>query len=245
MRHDPFEYGRDAFEFVERLNGLSTTSQVLDSMQTAIARHGLETLLLIGLPNPDQRFEDIVLGRRWPREWLKIYTEEQYVHVDPVLRHLRRTAGPFEWSEVRFDAEREPRGAELMGRRHEFGFDGALVVPISGPGGNVACVSMSARKFTLTPRDRRPLHLMAYYAFEKVAGFRRRQPLPIRRSLTEREREVLSWAAMGKSAWEVSEILSIAERTVNEHAQTAFQKLGAMNKTHAVALAIRDRLIAV
>jgi LuxR family quorum sensing-dependent transcriptional regulator len=62
-------------------------------------------------------------------------------------------------------------------------------------------------------------------------------------SLTAREVEVLTWVARGKSAWEVGEILHIAKRTVDEHVQTAVRKLGAVNRTHAVALAMRDRII--
>jgi LuxR family quorum sensing-dependent transcriptional regulator len=66
-----------------------------------------------------------------------------------------------------------------------------------------------------------------------------------RPTLTSREVEVLTWVARGKSAWEIGEILEIAKRTVDEHAQTAVRKLGAVNRTHAVALAIRDRVIEV
>jgi LuxR family quorum sensing-dependent transcriptional regulator len=66
---------------------------------------------------------------------------------------------------------------------------------------------------------------------------------PKNRSLTSREVEVLTWVARGKSAWEIGEILHITKRTVDEHAQTAVRKIGAANRTHAVALAIRDRLI--
>jgi LuxR family quorum sensing-dependent transcriptional regulator len=62
-------------------------------------------------------------------------------------------------------------------------------------------------------------------------------------SLTPREREVLRWVARGKSAREVGEILHIAKRAVDEHAQTAVRKLGARNRTHAVAIAVRDGLI--
>jgi LuxR family transcriptional regulator, quorum-sensing system regulator BjaR1 len=49
--------------------------------------------------------------------------------------------------------------------------------------------------------------------------------------------------ANGKSAWEIGEILHITKRTVDEHVQTAVRKLGAANRTHAVALALRDGLI--
>lgn len=61
--------------------------------------------------------------------------------------------------------------------------------------------------------------------------------------LTVRETEVLGWVARGKSAWEVGEILHIGKRTVDEHVRTAVQKLGACNRTHAVAIALRDRII--
>jgi DNA-binding CsgD family transcriptional regulator len=62
-------------------------------------------------------------------------------------------------------------------------------------------------------------------------------------NLTVREREVLTWISLGKSAWEIGEILGIAKRTVDEHAQTAARKLGAANRTQAVAIAVRDGLI--
>ena len=62
-------------------------------------------------------------------------------------------------------------------------------------------------------------------------------------ALSEREREVLTWAARGKLAAETAKILGITTRTVNKHTQTAFRKLGAANRTHAVALALRKRLI--
>ncbi|WP_081623599.1 MULTISPECIES: helix-turn-helix transcriptional regulator [Hyphomicrobiales] len=32
-----------------------------------------------------------------------------------------------------------------------------------------------------------------------------------------REREVFKWASRGKTAWEISQILSIGKRTVNTH----------------------------
>jgi DNA-binding CsgD family transcriptional regulator len=65
------------------------------------------------------------------------------------------------------------------------------------------------------------------------------------RLLTPRELEVLTWAARGKSAWEIAQILRITKRTVNEHAQTATRKLNAANRTQAVVIAVRDHLISL
>ena len=56
---------------------------------------------------------------------------------------------------------------------------------------------------------------------------------------------MLTWVARGKSAWEIAKILGIAKRTVDEHVQSATQKLGAVNRTQAVALALLRRIIEI
>ena len=61
--------------------------------------------------------------------------------------------------------------------------------------------------------------------------------------LTPRECEVLRWVANGKSAWEIGAILHITKRTVDEHVQTAVRKLGAVNRAHAVAIALSNGVI--
>ena len=66
------------------------------------------------------------------------------------------------------------------------------------------------------------------------------KPKPV---LSRREREVLGWIAQGKTARETSEVLSIAERTVEAHVNSAMRKLKAKTRTHAVAIALRDRVI--
>jgi LuxR family quorum sensing-dependent transcriptional regulator len=57
--------------------------------------------------------------------------------------------------------------------------------------------------------------------------------------LTPREREVLTWAAAGKSAWETATILSISEKTVIHHLDHIRRKLDAANTTQAVVVALQ------
>ncbi|MFT7773302.1 helix-turn-helix transcriptional regulator [Roseateles sp.] len=52
--------------------------------------------------------------------------------------------------------------------------------------------------------------------------------------LTKRELDVLSWTAQGKTAWEVSVILSMSEKTVNFHLGNAMRKLEVTSKHQAV-----------
>jgi len=88
------------------------------------------------------------------------------------------------------------------------------------------------------------LHLISLYAFERMRQLLGRKS-EVKPPLTPREREVLAWSAQGKSAWEIGTILSVGKRTVDEHAQTAMRKLGAVNRTQAVAIALRHRLFDV
>lgn len=52
--------------------------------------------------------------------------------------------------------------------------------------------------------------------------------------LTRREIDVLSWTSQGKTAWEVSVILGMSEKTVNFHLGNAMRKLQVNSKHQAV-----------
>ena len=61
--------------------------------------------------------------------------------------------------------------------------------------------------------------------------------------LTPKELEVLKWLKQGKSSWDISIILGRSERTMNFHVGNIVRKLDAMNRTHAVAIAVDNKLI--
>jgi DNA-binding NarL/FixJ family response regulator len=56
--------------------------------------------------------------------------------------------------------------------------------------------------------------------------------------ISPREREVLSLAATGLTAHEMADDLALSTMTVDTHIRNAIRKLGAHNRTHAVALAV-------
>jgi DNA-binding CsgD family transcriptional regulator len=61
--------------------------------------------------------------------------------------------------------------------------------------------------------------------------------------LTPRERELLLRVADGYTAKEISEALGITVRTAETYMDTIINKLRARNRTHAVTLALRQKLI--
>jgi DNA-binding CsgD family transcriptional regulator len=81
--------------------------------------------------------------------------------------------------------------------------------------------------------------------FESIAGWPGAVPEHNEdlRPLRSRELECLRWSSEGKTAWEISVLLSISERTVKKHIESAVRAMGCSGKTHAVAKAIRQQLI--
>jgi len=71
-----------------------------------------------------------------------------------------------------------------------------------------------------------------------VAGAGERKPL------SQREREVLRMLAEGGSYTEIGGALYLSPDTVRAHAQRAMTKLGARTRTQAVAVALREAMIA-
>jgi DNA-binding NarL/FixJ family response regulator len=66
----------------------------------------------------------------------------------------------------------------------------------------------------------------------------------VRKALSEREREVLRMLAEGGSYAEIGSTLHLSPDTIRAHAQRAMAKLGARTRTQAVAVALRDGLVA-
>jgi len=68
-------------------------------------------------------------------------------------------------------------------------------------------------------------------------------PVPVREPLTPRELELLRYLAEGYTNKEIARAMVLAEDTVKKGVQTLIAKLGATDRTHAVVLALRRRLI--
>ena len=62
-------------------------------------------------------------------------------------------------------------------------------------------------------------------------------------ALTSREIQILAQLAEGQSNKVIAGSLTIAEDTVKQHLKSLYEKLGAADRAHAVAIALRQRLI--
>jgi DNA-binding CsgD family transcriptional regulator len=61
--------------------------------------------------------------------------------------------------------------------------------------------------------------------------------------LTERERAVLGHVSQGYTTVQISALLGISAKTIDNHKRRIYAKLGVHNQAHAVGLAVRNGMI--
>ena len=77
----------------------------------------------------------------------------------------------------------------------------------------------------------------------RLAGVARTEVWPKTIDLNDREVEVLTWVARGKTSAEIAQIVGLTKRTIDFHIDNARGKLGAATRTEAVIKATTGRLI--
>ena len=77
----------------------------------------------------------------------------------------------------------------------------------------------------------------------RLAGVARNEIWPTLVSLSDREAQLLTWVARGKTSVEIGEMLNMPKRTVEFHLDAARTKLGASTRTEAAFKAAIGRLI--
>jgi LuxR family quorum sensing-dependent transcriptional regulator len=229
-------------EPIALLNSASNAEYILKLLARAFAPFGSTAILVnIDLPRgPPGLFAHIGL----PDELSAVFANTPYLQVSPIGRLARHSFVPVRWTKETWVNDSDPRAREVMQVVASFGLHEGCVIPVRGPRGLEADVSLAGDKMTIGEDYRPFVHCLAYYGFvrlHRLLVVPRRLRLP----LTPRDRDVLVLSARGKSTAEIATTMGIAERTVEEHVRHACRRLGARNRTHAVAIAIRDALIAV
>lgn len=242
------DVGARALDFIERIEPLNTADDILNALLGIITEFGLTSFCISGLPEPGESLREYVLLSGWPTAWLERYIRQDYVHVDPVIRQLRRTVTPFKWDEAAYDRDNEPGAHRVMTEATEFRMNSGLTVPIYSVSGFQACVTYGSaeRKVDLPSRSVAALHLISIYAHNKTRDImvgNGNRAAKRATGLSAREIEVLKWMAAGKTNWEIARILGVAERTVEFHVSQALRRLNAVTRTQAVAEAFRARIL--
>ena len=183
--------------------------------------------------------------RNYSENWMKHYADKGYEKIDPVPKYCFSTNKPFTWDWMVNSLELSNDERKVMNEAQEAKLFDGVAVPLYGINGEIAGVGM-ASSASGTEMNKDILCKIRALAFQfHLAYTEKEEAAESLRDihLTVREKEILLWAAEGKSDPIIAEIIGISHSTVRFHLNNIFKKLNANERTFAVVKAIRHGLI--
>lgn len=178
----------------------------------------------------------------YPNEWTALYKRAHFFDVDPVVALCKRSVFPVLWEEKIFS-----EAPNLWDLAQSFGVHLGWTQSVHDFQGIFSMLTLGRSKGDVTPQELYEkagqvlwlCHAMHAVVAQKYADKPCIHPPS---TLTPRETEILKWSAMGKTADEVGNIMSITPRTVGFHVSSAMRKLGVNSKIAAVLRASKAGL---
>lgn len=182
----------------------------------------------------------------YPKMWREKYFGDNLQKFDPVVRYCFEKTTPVTWNKlIGMDAYCDAAGLEIMKEARNNGLVDGLSVPLKASTGETAIFSMTTKNADkVEVRLLKILPLAQYFGHILLETYLRICLTGVQtEKLTPREKESLLWACEGKTAWEISQIMNVSERTAIFHLGRVTKKLGASNRQHAVAKALMNGLV--
>lgn len=240
------EFADTYSELTATVDEISTLDDLEEFVRKIVSAYELKHAVYYMPGVPGQAEIKPVAVITYPPEWVKRYFDADYLSVDPCVSEGFANLLPLDWSN--YD-KRSPRVKQLFGESTEFGIGRqGMTFPIRGPKGEAALFNITSdlnddewrrvKKFYM-----RDFQILAHTIHAKARIIGGARPTDYAAKLTPRERECLTWCAVGKTSEDIGTILGISEGVVRIHLQSAQHKLDCLNRTHTVAKAITLKLI--
>lgn len=123
--------------------------------------------------------------------------------------------------------------SELVGN-----YESVLVVPTGLHKNKFACFVLELSSLGAEPHKVKMLgDYWRIFLVEIFEAYRRSTSFDAVK-ITRREKECIRWASIGKTSWEISQILDISQRTVDFHLTNCIKKTNSTNRQHAIVKCI-------
>jgi len=242
---------RQVFSFAEQMTAFGVPADVLAALGAAIdGRTPLKVLGAARLPVHSRDWltaklgDTVFLSEDSPRGWWPEYQSLAQTYLDQDLMMARSSLAPFTWTESRrmlepIGVDRWPYDLALR-----YGMRDGFTCPV-GRRWVLAFWSPKSLSRCCEWESRAIIFLAANFAALRLEQLlpANAARVPRKSRLTPRELAVLRLSSLGHPAAEASEALGLGEETVRSHLKKAQHKLGARNRTQAVAEALRQHLI--
>ena len=215
---------------------LNNTKELTKALQQQIEALGLDHFaLFIRHPVPFTRPKTF-LFTTYPPCWIKRYENENYYAVDPILQECSLPGKFIAWGDAVSDKNeifwREAKADGLTS-----GFSCSLMASNRATG-ILSVVSKKALNMShMLPEQQLRLQYLLDLSLQSLLRLDDVSMRILDITLSSRELEILKWTAEGKTAAEISLILSISPYTVNFHQKNLQKRFNAPNKTQVASYA--------
>ncbi len=230
--------------YVSEIGGLKTQFDIFRFMKRVTEAYRSRAFMVFNLPQSTASdLQSSTVISSWPVELMAAYDHERLVTNSPVMRRLRTSTAPFynDISETKVERS-DGKGGIVTALFERFRMVRCAYFPTHEPSGNRGAVSFSGDREAFSPEEMRELHYISIHVFDRLAEIRSFDNR-VTDALTDREIDCLNWTAAGKTSVEIADILGLSEHTVNHYLNRATKKLDTVNRTQAVAKALRIGLI--
>nr|WP_316656902.1 LuxR family transcriptional regulator [uncultured Gellertiella sp.] len=228
-----------------------TSAQVVTALEKLFNIYGFDFYGILSQPRPDQDGQLPFLASRWPEGWAQVYQAARYQLIDPAMRYLAVAQRPFRWKDAlkAFKADPHRKHMErMMAEAARYGLTDGYIFPIHGRGGLIGWMTIGGKPIDLSPTEISLFQATAKAVYWKLRMLEEPSLTPqiadqVGPEITRRELEVLIHLADGLTSNDISRLLDISRHTVDWYMSGIQAKLGARNRQHAVAIALRTGLI--
>ncbi len=201
--------------------------------------------------HPEVMFEGIASARSrvfavgYSKEWMKLYISSGLRLVDPIPDLIMRMGRPMTWQEALSHITLDAVTTAHIEAGAKHGLLDGLGFPLWGPKGNNAYVAIGFHDnvVKIPAATIRGEHMLLTAGHQKIQELVSKQTTSS--TLSEREREVLTWLSKGKSNNDVATILNISSDTVATYKRRIYSKLGSNDRIAVTIKALRLGLIRV
>ena len=178
-----------------------------------------------------------------PAQFLSAFDRANLLASSPLVDRLRRSTRPFAFSREDLVASRSGQDAENAAAIYaDLAYSSGACIPVHDAEARRGAVILAGNRAQAEAEELARLTMVAIDVHQRLTEVATTQERPDQ-PLTDREIACLTWTAAGKTSADIAAILSLSEHTVNHYLNRAAKKLDTVNRTQAVAKALRRGLI--
>jgi LuxR family quorum-sensing system transcriptional regulator CciR len=228
-------------DYVSALRHASSLDELANRLEAILSELRIDHYLFashvdFGRPTPgavalgNYPAERVALGREWG-DW----------RHDPILSACEKTSAGFIWKDIGKLIPLTPEQQAFVLSGHKYGLGDGFSVPNHVPGELLgSCHFAVAPGIKITDRNIPMLQTIATFGYEAARQLSRDldRPEVLNAPLTDRQRDCVILAAMGKSDATIAQLLGLRPKTVNEYMEGAKRRFCVATRQQLIVRAL-------